>query len=554
MNVLIYDGPGVTNLQKQLLSVLKGMLGNYDVMLVSETILNNSPWENTTKLIVMPGGRDLLFLSALDPHGIRKIKDYVERGGNYLGLCAGAYFACSEIEFELHRPFYEVIGPRPLQFIPGKAVGSVAANFHYGTELGAQAMKLQTQHGDHFSVYVNGGPCFRLTDHAEVIASYESGEPAIVKTKVGKGTCLVSGPHIEVSSSYVQDQIQKLSEVPEREADVHQLRQIVPALEASETQRHDLLKYILKELGLEVSDPSAVDTEHIVIYVTALDENDILFLQHQFSVNGQYEEGVHLVKDKETSWCLIQDKEERCKIKNSQTGIIFYRDQETPKFDITKYQFFRKTYALDTDVLFGNVLLYAEVIGSTQTTLDNNPWLSETLPAGVVFLASHQTAGRGRGNNTWISNHGCLQFSLRIEHFSVNSVIFLQYLFGLAVVQGVQKTPGCETIPIHLKWPNDIYLNLDGALKKIGGILVTSEWFAETASFRVTIGCGLNVLNTKPSACLQDVATQPLQVEMILAAILAEFQTLYHELIHQLPSNDMFGIFRERYYKSWLHT
>jgi biotin--protein ligase len=502
----------------------------------------------------MPGGRDLLFLSALDPHGIQKIKNYVERGGSYLGLCAGAYFACSEIEFELHRPFYEVIGPRPLQFIPGKAIGSVAPNFNYGTELGAQAMKIRTDDGRNLSVYVNGGPCFKLSDAATVIARYESREPAIVKSVVGKGSCIVSGPHIEVSHSYILDQIQKLSGIPEREADVQQLHKIIPDLEESEAQRNELLKHILKELGLDVSDAFAVDTEHFAIYVSCLDENDMMFLQHQFSASALDEKGVPIVKDKDTTWRLMQPDEELAQIEDTQTGIIFYKNQSTPKFDIFKYQSFRKSYSMDTDVLFGNVLLYAEVIGSTQTTLDNNSWLSETLPAGVVFTASHQTAGRGRGNNSWISNQGCLQFSLRVEHFSVNSVIFLQYLFGLAVVQGVKKIPGCQGIPIHLKWPNDIYLNLDGTLKKIGGILVTSEWFAETASFRVTIGCGLNVLNTKPSACLQDVASEPLQVEMILAAILAEFQSLYHELIGQMPTNDMFGIFRERYYKSWLHT
>eukprot|EP00983_Pelagomonas_calceolata_P021459 672530-Pelagomonas_calceolata.AAC.5 len=29
-------------------------------------------------------------------------KDYVSSGGSYLGLCAGAYYACSRVEFELH--------------------------------------------------------------------------------------------------------------------------------------------------------------------------------------------------------------------------------------------------------------------------------------------------------------------------------------------------------------------------------------------------------------------------------------------------------------------
>jgi uncharacterized membrane protein len=32
--------------------------------------------------------------------GVRRVRDFVEKGGGYLGLCAGAYFAASSIEFE----------------------------------------------------------------------------------------------------------------------------------------------------------------------------------------------------------------------------------------------------------------------------------------------------------------------------------------------------------------------------------------------------------------------------------------------------------------------
>jgi biotin--protein ligase len=147
-----------------------------------------------------------------------------------------------------------------------------------------------------------------------------------------------------------------------------------------------------------------------------------------------------------------------------------------------------------------------------------------------------------------------LQFSLRIQHGFVSSIIHIQYLFGLSVVQAIKKLPGCSQMPLHLKWPNDIYCKVDGITKKIGGILITSEYISESMSFNVTIGCGLNVLNSKPSMCLQDLTDTPICIEIVLAAILAEFQQLYDELIHQSNSTDPFGIFRERYYHCWLHT
>lgn len=71
------------------------------------------------KVICFGGGYDLGFLSALGNEGIRLIREYVHSGGNYLGMCAGAYFACNYIEFDKDGPL-EVVGNRDLRFYPGK--------------------------------------------------------------------------------------------------------------------------------------------------------------------------------------------------------------------------------------------------------------------------------------------------------------------------------------------------------------------------------------------------------------------------------------------------
>ncbi|KAJ3270236.1 hypothetical protein HDV01_000453 [Terramyces sp. JEL0728] len=134
----------------------------------------------------------------------------------------------------------------------------------------------------------------------------------------------------------------------------------------------------------------------------------------------------------------------------------------------------------------------------------------------------------------------------------MSSVIFIQYLFGLSVVRGIKKTRECEDLDVCLKWPNDIYAKTKDGLKKIGGILITSEFFQK--SFALTVGCGLNVLNSKPSVCLQDLTLNKIEMEMILASILSEFELLYTELLGYIGIEDVFGPFRERYYKYWLHT
>ncbi|UUZ62721.1 BPL-N domain-containing protein [Polaromonas sp. P1-6] len=50
-------------------------------------------------LFVMPGGADLPFCQALNGAPNERIRRFVEEGGAYLGICAGAYYACREIAF-----------------------------------------------------------------------------------------------------------------------------------------------------------------------------------------------------------------------------------------------------------------------------------------------------------------------------------------------------------------------------------------------------------------------------------------------------------------------
>ncbi len=109
MNILLYDGIGVANLQRPLKKVLKQLLSHmYDIVEVDGKVLREQPWQETTALLIMPGGRDLPFLEALGDSGAQKVRDWVRGGGKYFGICAGAYFGSSRIEFEMDRPDYKV--------------------------------------------------------------------------------------------------------------------------------------------------------------------------------------------------------------------------------------------------------------------------------------------------------------------------------------------------------------------------------------------------------------------------------------------------------------
>ena len=83
---------------------------------------------------------------------------------------------------------------------------------------------------------------------------------------------------------------------------------------------------------------------------------------------------------------------------------------------------------------------------------------------------------------------------LRADRRLGPKLVFVQYLFGLSVVQAVRTMPGYESLGLRLKWPNDLYADLGkdaGGVKKIGGILVNSMYAGN--DFTIIIGEYLKV-------------------------------------------------------------
>jgi len=169
------------------------------------------------------GGFDLGYLKALSTHGPAQIRSFVEAGGNYVGICAGAYFACYSIEFDRNGPL-EVMGDRPLKFFPGKAIGPINKKYQYeNSDDQAQVCKIELlfdgSKNRTFSCYQNGGCffescCTETADCGECIAKYldldVKGKWVIVQCRIGKGTCLLSGVHFEFDTARLDQNNQNL--------------------------------------------------------------------------------------------------------------------------------------------------------------------------------------------------------------------------------------------------------------------------------------------------------------------------------------------------------
>lgn len=115
--VLVYAGPGVSplSLSHTLLTLRLLLLPHYTVQPAAPDLLAHQPWEPSCALLVVPGGRDLPYVDELtDKRPVTaRIKEYVQQGGRFLGICAGAYFASAEVRFDVGGGM-EVAGKRDL--------------------------------------------------------------------------------------------------------------------------------------------------------------------------------------------------------------------------------------------------------------------------------------------------------------------------------------------------------------------------------------------------------------------------------------------------------
>jgi len=135
--------------------------------------------------------------------------------------------------------------------------------------------------------------------------------------------------------------------------------------------------------------------------------------------------------------------------------------------------------------LFEGKLSYVPETGSTNTLALQAA--NSGAEEGTIFLADHQTAGRGRNGHAWQSEPGgaiLVSIVLRPAIAPAQS-LWLSLMAGVAVHQAILRTCGIEC---DLRWPNDLLI----ARKKVCGILTEISADHEQLRFAV-IGIGINV-------------------------------------------------------------
>jgi BirA family transcriptional regulator, biotin operon repressor / biotin---[acetyl-CoA-carboxylase] ligase len=175
-------------------------------------------------------------------------------------------------------------------------------------------------------------------------------------------------------------------------------------------------------------------------------------------------------------------------------------------------------------------------IGSTNTAA--MAAAAEGAPNGSVFLAEEQTAGRGRGSNSWQSPRSTGLYCSVILRPSLppSDVLALSLAAGLAVKTAIQSVDSIVTP--DLKWPNDVLIGD----KKVCGIL--TEMNAEAVRVRyIVVGIGINVNQESFPKALNATSLQLVtgkawsRVELV-AALLKSLDAEYHALTENSQAHE----------------
>jgi len=154
----------------------------------------------TASLLVFGGTEDDLkpLMNLFNAESIQAVKDFINNGGVYLGVCGGAFIASEG--WEDPNGFVKALGFTQIQ------------TDSYLTDPAPIVIKVKWKQGEIFSeraVYYQFGPKFLPApdNPVQVIANYDDNSVAACLVNSGKGKLILVGPHPEAGESWIDDTV-----------------------------------------------------------------------------------------------------------------------------------------------------------------------------------------------------------------------------------------------------------------------------------------------------------------------------------------------------------
>ena len=136
------------------------------------------------RLLIVPGGNFIHLGNSLTPTTTANIRNAVQNGLNYLGICAGGFFAGNS-------------GYNGLNLTSGVRFGFYSAE---NRGIRKAAVAIATAGSATLDHYWEDGPQF--TGWGAVVGRYPDGTPAIVEGTSGSGWVVLSGVHPEAPAAW----------------------------------------------------------------------------------------------------------------------------------------------------------------------------------------------------------------------------------------------------------------------------------------------------------------------------------------------------------------
>jgi glutamine amidotransferase-like uncharacterized protein len=165
-------------------------------------------------VLAFPGGETRPYpWQELGLEGKSKIREFIRRGGGYIGICLGALYACDFCDFwgvkwakdELYLDLFPGVAYCGQEAIAPQGGWPLMTCLHMTDDAHSIIDPIQKRIK---IVYYPSSPYFHLYKDANVkiVAVYEiTGNPAMVAFEYGKGRIFLSGPHPEIEADSERD-------------------------------------------------------------------------------------------------------------------------------------------------------------------------------------------------------------------------------------------------------------------------------------------------------------------------------------------------------------
>ncbi len=171
-NIFLYTGKGAYQAKdiENFLAVFE-----YDYSRVCEHDLDQMDVQD---IFIVPGGRISDYLVVWGEDGVQRIRSFVERGGIYIGICAGAYVAGTKYE---------------------QTPGLAFVNEQFIRTEHHSVVDVTDATGKAYQLIAENGPLFSQEIEGTVLLADEAQKPQVIEISYGLGKVILFAAHPEGS-------------------------------------------------------------------------------------------------------------------------------------------------------------------------------------------------------------------------------------------------------------------------------------------------------------------------------------------------------------------